>query len=260
MSCFSNVSVRLPIDVGEVASSSVSASCTEGPPSGSSRLPDPKTPSTRAFIHGPEHKVLDVPQVSSLMSSAHDGDASALHTIRTLITSAIRSSPRKRSAAQKYLLQYWKKPCLRQIFVDASRRGIGFVFNERWLAWHFVDNQKQQKLTTCWAELTAVELAIRTLIAATYRHVPLTVRSDHDGVVKAFEARRWKTKPKLDKIVRQILSLCDEAGLRLQVEWVPSKDNLADKPSRGDYPSRELSFQYRPSIPIHLDGLIEEVE
>jgi len=225
----------------------------EGTPSRSSEHRDLKAPST----HGSEDKIFDIPQISSLMSSAHDGDAFALRTIQSLITRAIRTRRRKRSVAQKYLLLYWRKPCPRQIFVDASRHGIGFVFNKRWLAWHFVTNQK---MSTCWAELTAVELAIRTLIAAMYRHVPLTVRSDNDGVVRAFGARRWKTNPKLDKILRQVLALCDEAGLRLQVEWVPSKENLADKPSRGDYPSRELAFHYRPSIPTRLDGLIKEVE
>ncbi len=44
------------------------------------------------------------------------------------------------------------------------------------------------------AELVAVELGVRALLAAGYRNSTLIVRSDNAGVVKSLRDRKWTTK------------------------------------------------------------------
>jgi len=157
-------------------------------------------------------------------------------------------------------------PRLRELFVDASGHGIGVVSDVRRLAWGFVSSHPNLpkgptgEVDMCWAELTAAEMGVRTLLATDHRHVSVTLRSDNQPVVKALQAREWKKNTKLDGIVKEIFSLCDKAGVHLRPDWVCRKENPADKLSRGAYPPGGLAFPCRPLIPSHLSGLIEEVE
>jgi hypothetical protein len=143
--------------------------------------------------------------------------------------------------------------------VDASRYGIGVVLDGKWLAWKFVGYPKgpDGRVNSFWAELTAAEMGVRTLLAANYGYLPVTLRSDNLPVVEALKARESK---KFSRIVQAISALCDEVGLHLRPDWVCSKENPADKPSRGKCPSRDQSISCRPPIPSHLSELIEEVE
>ena len=159
-------------------------------------------------------------------------------------------------------------PHLRELFVDASGRGIGVVSDVRRLAWTFVSSHPNLpkgptgEVDMAWAELTAAEMGVRTLLATHRRHVPVTLRSDNQSVVKALKAHEWKKNTKLDGIVKDIFGLCDSAGLHLRPDWVSGKENPADKLTRvqGAYPPGGLAFPRRPLIPSHLSGLIEEVE
>ena len=152
-----------------------------------------------------------------------------------------------------------------EIFVDASGRGIGFIFGDKWLAWRFPAHHPllplgpDGKLVMSWAELVAVELGVRALLAAGYRDSTLIVRSDNAGVIKALKDKKWITKYGLHDVLQRIVALCDEGKLWLQMKWVSTKANPADRPSRGVYPSKTLLFQHRPEIPIELADIIEDV-
>ncbi|KAF8156073.1 hypothetical protein B0H34DRAFT_639384, partial [Crassisporium funariophilum] len=88
--------------------------------------------------------------------------------------------------------------------------------------------------------LVAVELGLRSLIAAGYRSTAITVRSDNQGVVGALEKKTWCNRHGLDVVLQKILDLCNDNSITLKPRWVPTKMNPADGPSRGIYPPGSL--------------------
>lgn len=103
-----------------------------------------------------------------------------------------------------------------------------------------------------WAELIAVELCVGVLLAAGYSNTRIRLRSDHKGVVKALKKRQWMKREYLDDILQRVLGDCQSGGLVLEPAYIWTRKNPADKPSRGNYPSHMLMFEYRPPVPQHL--------
>ena len=224
----------------------------------------------------------------NLMASAHEeGNPTSLIKIRKLIAKSERTPRHKRTEAQKYLLLNWRSPSSSrrnshsnllqpapavphpsssqgrlEIFVDASGSGIGFVFQTRWLAWTFKKTPKiplggDGRIVMSWAELLAVEVGLRALIAAGHQSTSITVFSDNTGVIDALNKKSWCPKHGLEESLQIILNLCGEYRIELRPRWVSTKDNLADKPSRGIFPPRSLSFKFPPKLPERLWDLLE---
>jgi hypothetical protein len=225
----------------------------------------------------------------TLMASAHEeGNTTALIQIKQLILQSERTPRHERTEAQKYLLLNWRSPSSsrrnshysltathvqpalvypissqgREIFVDASGSGIGFVFGTQWLAWSFKKNGNfplggDGKIVMSWAELLAVELGLRALITAGYQFTDITVRSDNTGVIDALKKKTWCPRHGLEDILRNILNLSEKYKIGLKPRWVSTKDNLADMPSRGVFPPRSLCFQFPPKLPGRLLDLLE---
>lgn len=226
-----------------------------------------------------------------LMVSAHkEGNTTALIKVRKLIAQSERTPRHERTEAQKYLLLNWRSPSSSsrnnhwnlapiqphpapavypsssqgrlEIFVDASGSGIGFVFGTRWLAWTFKKSPKiplggDGKIVMSWAELLAVEVGLRALIAAGHRSTTITVFSDNTGVIDALNKKSWCQKHGLEESLQIILNLCGDYRIELRPRWVSTKDNLADMPSRGVFPPRSLSFKFPPKLPERLLDLLE---
>lgn len=225
-----------------------------------------------------------------LMASAHEeGNSNALIKIRKLIAQSERTPRHERTDAQKYLLLNWRSPSSSsrnyhsnlaptqfqaaptvyppssrgpEIYVDASGWGIGFVFGTRWLAWKFKKTPKiplggDGHIVMSWAELLAVEVGLRALIAAGYRSIIVTVCSDNKGVIDALNKGSWSPNHRLEESLQNILNLCGEYKIELRPRWVSTKDNLADKPSRGVFPPRSLSFKFPPKLPKRLLDLLK---
>jgi hypothetical protein len=159
------------------------------------------------------------------------------------------------------------QPFSSEIFVDASGSGIGFWFDERWLAWKFkypcsndnIPTDKNGKVITSWAELIAVELGVLALISAQFSNTSIIVFSDNCGVVDALSRGKWKSAFGLQDVLDRILAMCCNSNLELQVKWVASKDNPADGPSRGVFLSREMMFTTRSVVPAYLSSVLQEV-
>ena len=153
-----------------------------------------------------------------------------------------------------------------EIFVDASGRGIGFWFSERWLAWNFrrprsnrnIPTDRKGKIIMSWAELIAVELGVLTLISAGYIDSKVIVRSDNIGVVVALARGTWKPEFGLQDVLELIIEMCRDFDLDLQMKWVASKNNPADGPSRKVYPPKEMIFRSNPVVPDHLRSILRE--
>ena len=230
--------------------------------------------------------------ISKLMACAHEeGNITALAQIKELIMQAERTPRHSRTKGQKYILLNWRSPSSSgrnpysnyistppqppplvhplppslkeiEIFVDTSPSGIGFVFKTWWLAWTFKNTcniplDKDAKIVMSWAELLAVEVGLRTLIAAGYRSTTITLRSDNTGVIDALEKKAWCQKHGIEEILQNILMLCEEYGITLKPRWVSTKTNPADMPSRGVFPPWSLVFKFPPKIPARLLDLLE---
>ncbi|KAF8993619.1 hypothetical protein BDQ17DRAFT_1171489, partial [Cyathus striatus] len=84
--------------------------------------------------------------------------------------------------------------------------------------------------------MVAVELGLRTLAAAGYRSADITLRSDSGGVVNSLHSKSARN-PQESIIMQQILSICSAYNIHLIPKWISTKQNPADSPSRGVYPS-----------------------
>lgn len=241
---------------------------------------------------GEEAEELTVEYIFSLMAAAHTRrDTEALDQVRLLIYDAERTPKSKRTAAQLYLLLKWRTPSplsarvpstssdyylnpdsatsqstfSPEIFVDASGYGIGFILNDRWLAWSFVQGHPDipmgpdNHIVMSWAELIAAEMGILTFVGAGHRNTQVILRSDNDGVIAAFKKRTWTKNFGLDEILKRVLKTCQDANLVVIPTWISTKANPADKPSRGVYPSPHLMFDHNPVIPSHLQSILKPV-
>lgn len=248
----------------------------------------PPPPATRPQ-HDEEAEELTVEYVSSLMAAAQTSrDTEALDQVRLLIYDAQRTHKSTRTAAQLYLLLNWRTPSPAsvsvpsilsrslnssptigrstispEIFVDASAFGIGFVLNDRWLAWSFVQAHPDipmgpdGHIVMSWAELIAAEMGILTFIGAGHRNTQVILRSDNDGVIAAFKKRTWTKNFGLDEILKRVLKICQDANLVVIPTWIPTKANPADKPSRGVYAPKPLMFDPIPAIPSCLQSVLK---
>ena len=147
-------------------------------------------------------------------------------------------------------------PLTNTLFVDASTGwGIGLVLDGRWLAWQFQDEWKSDGREIGWAEMVAVELAVRTLVTARFTNCHIRVQSDNQGVVGALKAGRSRgTQQNL--ILREIVKIIQEHNLWISTLWIPTAENPADNPSRGIFPSKKLLHAFPPKIPYHLRSFI----
>lgn len=237
---------------------------------------------------------LSIGELSTLVGAAQEeGNIDALEEVRLLIQDAQRTPRHSRTAAQLYLLLTWRTPSwlspapadsrpripaaparaapagatnIAEVFVDASAWGIGLVMGDRWLAWRFtsplhpaVPVDQNRRVIMSWAELIALELGVFTLIAAGHCDTTVTLRSDNLGVVGAVKQRKWTPSHGLEGILQRVLGRCRDYGIRLEVKWVSTKANPADKPSRGVLPPRALMVLNQPVLPEELEGVLKQV-
>lgn len=143
-----------------------------------------------------------------------------------------------------------------KVFVDASTSwGIGLVLDGRWLAWQFKEGWRTEGREIGWAEMVAVELAIRTLVTGNFGNSHIVVRSDNQGVVGALKAGRSRgTQQNL--VLREIVRLIQDCNIWISTIWIPTLDNPADGPSRGHLPGKALLCPFQPKIPFHLSKFI----
>ncbi|GAW03118.1 reverse transcriptase ribonuclease [Lentinula edodes] len=139
------------------------------------------------------------------------------------------------------------------IFVDASTCwGIGLILNGKWLAWELREGWRDDEGRHIgWAEMVAIELAIRTLISTGRSGLRIRIYSDNKGVVGALH-RGCSRGPQQNLILRKIVELMQKHNIWVEPKWVSTHDNIADAPSRAHFPPRALLHPHPPAIPSHL--------
>jgi hypothetical protein len=143
------------------------------------------------------------------------------------------------------------EPLRSEIFVDASTSwGIGFVWENRWLAWKLLPGWKSEGREIGWAEMVAVELAYLTLVAAGFSNCHVILRSDNQGVVGALKNDASRNSQQ-NTILRRIISYTQTHAIWLTTKWIPSEENVADGPSRGVFPTSPR-YPCTPRLPFKL--------
>jgi hypothetical protein len=133
--------------------------------------------------------------------------------------------------------------------------GIGLVINGRWLAWQLKDGWNSEGCEIGWAEMVAVELAIRTLVTAKFTNCHIIVRSDNKGMVGALQAGCSRGTQQ-NSILREIVKLIQDNDLWISTIWIPTLENPADGPSRGSFPGKDSIYTFTPKLPFHLTKVL----
>ncbi|KAF5326525.1 hypothetical protein D9611_000986 [Ephemerocybe angulata] len=148
-----------------------------------------------------------------------------------------------------------------EIFVDASVKGIGYTNGNQWAAWELTRGWRSEGRNIPWAEFVAVELGLRMLAADKTGGRIVRVRSDSTSVVEALSMKSMReTRWQDNAILKKILALCDEHRFAMAIEWVPTKENPADDPSRGVYGNWDNRAGPKIAIPVHLEHLVMDIE
>lgn len=150
------------------------------------------------------------------------------------------------------VIQLPPEPMNVDLFVDASTSwGIGLVLDGRWLAWPLKTGWKSDGRDIGWAEMVAVDLAVKTLINAGYANCHVILKSDNTGVVGALTAG-YSRSTQQNFILRHIVDSFQAHGIWLTIKWIASDMNLADGPSQGCFPPKRMLLPFPPSIPQYL--------
>lgn len=144
-----------------------------------------------------------------------------------------------------------------EIWVDASTSwGLGIVFDGEWDSWKLIPGWKSDGRDIGWAEILALEFVIRLAILRGYSNTHFRIRSDNQGVIGALDAGKSRNSQQ-NCVLRRIVSLMREHSLWITSLYVPSKDNLADVPSRGlpirDMPRSTSTF----TLPFCLRSFVQ---
>jgi hypothetical protein len=136
--------------------------------------------------------------------------------------------------------------------MDASTSwGIGFWVDGKWIAWKHKVGWDADGRDIGWLEMVAVELALTALISGGFTAVHFIFRSDNMGVVGALRGGSSRSHHQ-NSILRRIIHLFHRHNIWVTTKYIPSKDNLADNPSRGIFPAVKDIFRPLPKLPAHL--------
>lgn len=152
------------------------------------------------------------------------------------------------------------------VYVDASTSwGIGIVINGRWYAWKLVGDWKAlneqdslDRRSIGWAEMVAVELVVLYLIKAGWAGQHIIVNSDNQGVIGALSAGRSKNMAQ-NASLRRIVNSLLESSTWVTTEYVNTKFNLADEPSRGIFSGSDTRLPNLVSIPRAISSFLKPV-
>ncbi|CDO69769.1 hypothetical protein BN946_scf184766.g14 [Trametes cinnabarina] len=146
------------------------------------------------------------------------------------------------------------------VWVDASSSwGIGLVMGDTWDAWKWAvpyEEWHSNGRDIGWAEMVAIELALRALEETGVHDADVLIRSDNEGVVHALRRGRSRNF-QVNLSIRRTEALCMALNIVVQPVYVNTKINRADPVSRGiPDPSLRRSkarFTLPQEVSIYLD-------
>ena len=171
-------------------------------------------------------------------------------------------------------LQWWKQQLSRpqiskpitspqplvdyKAYSDASSGfGVAITIGSKWRAWRLVGGWKSQGRDIQWAEAVGFELLTISLCALSREGEHLKVHGDNRGVVEGWWKGCSANKP-TNGVFHRILQLSECCNKFIHTRYVPSAQNPADGPSRGQYPPCSLLLSYVP-IPPEVQPFLVDV-
>ena len=143
------------------------------------------------------------------------------------------------------------------IWVDASSSwGIGILFGDRWAAWSWdpASSWRGCGRDIGWAEMVAVELAARYVSELGYSNVDVLIYSDNAGVVGAYNRGRSRNF-QVNEAIRRVDTIGMTLNILFRLEYVNTKNNLADPVSRGE-PVASMSRLPQLELPAELSTFL----
>jgi hypothetical protein len=122
------------------------------------------------------------------------------------------------------------------IYVDASTSwGIGIIIGSSWYAIPLKADWKSllPGHDICWLEAVAIELLFMFLDQLDIHDMHLLVRSDNKGAIGAHTKGR-SPNVGINLCVRRTYAISAGLSITPKIVYVPTDDNLADAPSRGE--------------------------
>jgi hypothetical protein len=139
-----------------------------------------------------------------------------------------------------------------EFWVDASTSwGIGVVFGNEWDFWKLKPGWEKDGRNIGWAEMVAIELGLLFVIFRSHTDIHFIVKSDNQGVIHAIQGGKSRS-PEQNSVLQRITFLLSQYKIHISSVYVPSADNLADRPSRGlpltTHTRADLTFTLPPSL------------
>ncbi|KAB5587927.1 polyprotein [Ceratobasidium theobromae] len=138
-----------------------------------------------------------------------------------------------------------------RIHTDASNYGVGIVINNEWSSWHLIEGWKSKDRNIGWAEAIAVELAVEHITQQGIQNATIRIHCDNQGVVLAWKAGRSRNDAQNHTLSR-IAARAASSNLWIDLVYINTHDNLADKPSRGIPPPNLSATPLALTAPPHL--------
>ncbi|CAL1710292.1 unnamed protein product [Somion occarium] len=142
-----------------------------------------------------------------------------------------------------------------EVYVDASRIGIGVSIDRLWLAWK-LSPPLSGNGDIGWAELLSCELALRALIAQGHESCQVPIHVDSTEAARYLKIG-FSHHERHNLIVRRIQGLQQSSGVHLQVLKVPGRLNLAHGLSMGILHRESRRFSLPVVLPFELSNLLE---
>ncbi|KAF5346190.1 hypothetical protein D9756_011123 [Leucocoprinus leucothites] len=139
-------------------------------------------------------------------------------------------------------------------YSDASSEiGIAITIGNRWRAWRLIPGWKQNNRDIGWAEAVRFYFLVASILLEK-ENIEFRVYGDNKGVVEGWWNGRSKNRPtnEVFKLIHDLTFTKDSTVLTC---YVPSKENPADKPSRGIYPPTALLLP-AVNIPASLQNFV----
>ncbi|KAK7680336.1 hypothetical protein QCA50_016576 [Cerrena zonata] len=137
------------------------------------------------------------------------------------------------------------------VYTDASIRGVDVSIDRRWLAWRFPDTLSLSPGYIGWAELIAIELALRALIAQGVTSCQIPIHIDCTEAIFCLE-RGYSRHLGQNVVVRRIVALEQTSGINLKCVHVQSYGNIAHDLADGTIPDMSKRFPHEVCLPAEL--------
>jgi hypothetical protein len=144
-----------------------------------------------------------------------------------------------------------------EFWVDASTSwGVGVVFDGEWQSWRLKQGWRIEDHNIGWAEMLAIELGLRTVISAGFRDMHFLAKSDNTGVIGSL-ANGKAYNLAHNRVLQRIVALMRSHGLWITSEYVPSADNIADKPLQGIPADGRIQTRRIVPLPVCISMYVE---